>query len=54
MVLLFLLVQEEVGPGLDAINVCRERCLADVNEPLAVAERVFSIEGRFLRPEDLT
>ena len=51
---MFSLVQEEVGPGLDAINVCRERCLADVKEPLAVAERVFSVEGRFLRPEDLT
>ena len=51
---MFSLVQEEVGPGLDAINVCRERCLAYVNEPLAAAERVFSIEGRFLRPEDLT
>ena len=47
------MLQEEVGPGPDACNVCRERCLSDVKEPLAVAEKVFCVEGRYLRPEDL-
>ena len=47
------MVQGEVGPGSDVCNVCRERCLSDVKEPMAVTERVLRVEGRFLRPEDL-
>ena len=47
------LLQEELGPGPDDCNVCRERCLSDVKEPMAVVERAFRVEGRFLRTEDL-
>ena len=47
------MLQEEVGPDPDVCNVCRERCLSDVKEPVAVVERAFRVEGRFLRTEDL-
>ena len=48
-----ILLQEELGPGPDDCNVCRERCLSDIKEPMAVVERSFRVEGRYLQAEDL-
>ena len=55
-----ILLQEELGPGPDdgntvsgAVQMCRERCLSDIKEPMAAVERSFRGEGKYLQAEDL-